>query len=157
MNFDKRTIFGIVLGVIALVGLCLFLFMGSIKVDVGEVCLTIEGTLVEKKTLYYEDIESVQVVENVDVGLKTMGTETLRTMTGQYHSEQYGAFSLFMYKKVANGIVLTTKAGEIIIFNRDNLEDTIKCCNEINDKLLPGNEAGPDITEEEPESLIDEA
>lgn len=156
MNLDKRTIFGIVLAVVAIVGLCLFLFMGSVKVDVGEVCLTIEGTLVDKKTLYYDDIESVQVVENVDTGLKTMGTETIRTKTGQYHSEQYGAFSLFMYKKVANGIVLTTKSGEIIIFNRDNLEDTIKCCNEISDKILKSDEETPQATPE-PDVLTDEA
>ena len=157
MRIEKKTIIGIILGIITVAAICLFIFMGSVTVDIKEAYVTIGGTLADDITVIYDDIDTVELVENVDVGLKTVGTETLRTKTGQYRSEEYGAYSLFMYKSVSNGIVLTTKTGDIIIFNCDTPEKTAECCNAINDKLLkPEEEPIPEEPTEQPESLVDE-
>ena len=81
-----------------------------------------------------DEIESVDLVEDININAKTNGIATNDYDRGNFSVEKYGRSKVYIYKKIKTYIVIKTK-DDYVIYNENNKKDTLKIYNEIK-KLL---------------------
>lgn len=127
---------------LALIGVLIYLFAGSVKVDIGTDSLTASGTLSAAVTIPYGEINEYELRDNIPIGSRSFGLSTLNTVSGQYSSPAFGAYTLFAYKNVSKFIILRYSGG-ILVFNLQDETETVKCFEQISEKAAKTPSADP--------------
>lgn len=134
MKNNRQTAVRVMIVILALIGVALYMFLGSVSVSIGKDSITVSGTLNQDVTLQYSDIKVFELHSKLDTGVRSFGLCTRRICTGQYSSPVYGPYHLFRYNNVEKLIMLRTDDG-VLIFNCASEAETEKCFEEISAQI----------------------
>ena len=112
--------------------LCVFLmFMGEVEIAYGEKSFTVDANAVSATTLEYEKIESIEYVEDMDRGTRTIGIASARLLAGSFVNDGLGSYRLYSYTGCKDLVVIKID-GDYVAINGETKEAT----REIYEKLL---------------------
>jgi hypothetical protein len=112
--------------------LCVFLmFMGEVEIAYSEKSFTVDANTVSATTLEYEKIESIEYVEDMDRGTRTIGIASARLLAGSFVNDGLGSYRLYSYTGCKDLVVIKID-GDYVAINGENEEAT----HEIYEKLL---------------------
>lgn len=103
---------------------------GDIKVNVNEDMIKIEGSYWSDQTIAFEDIQSVDFIENISVGSRTNGFGSFKLNEGHFRNNQFGDYILYSYTKCKSYIVIKTDS-DILVINGESSSDTEELYKEI--------------------------
>ena len=100
----------VVLGLVACV-----LFTGNIGYEFREDHLFIEASYWEDSTLYYEEIDSVELWEEGVSGTRELGFGSPRLLLGLFHNEEFGNYIRYTYAGSGPCVVITAGEETIVL------------------------------------------
>ncbi|MCD8014169.1 MAG: hypothetical protein LUG99_13520 [Lachnospiraceae bacterium] len=103
---------------------------GSVTVQIGEEAAGILGADQNPIFLFYSDITSVEMINNLDTGTLIDGTEMENTQSGTYQNELFGEYRLNSYRNITEYIVISC-GDAIYVFNQKTEKATEKIYQEI--------------------------
>ena len=95
--------------------------MGT-SLDFGEDALTVSAEKYDW-AISYDQIISLELVENMNFGTLREGTEKRTLHYGSYENEQWGQYTLCIDPRIGSCIVIETKSGYFVL-NYENQEST---------------------------------
>ena len=115
-KMDKKTgVIAIVISFVLLVLVAVLMFVGSIDFTVGDEELTINTTFGGKMVLDYDDIVSVEYVEEQVSGSRVSGFASARLLYGWFRNNELGNYTRYTYADGDAGIIIRTSDGIIVI------------------------------------------
>lgn len=120
--------------VILMVTFCL-IFLGQVKVDMGEEELVISGTFTSSTTVKYSDIQSIDFVNSFEFGKRDFGFGTFKVNLGTYSNNQFNKYKAYAYSNV-KAFVVVYYSDNALVFNQPTVEDTKSIYNELKSKIL---------------------
>lgn len=90
---------------------------GSVTVQVNDTMLGVLGSYGDASFIPLEEIEELQLIENLDVGIQIEGETTDNTHSGTYQNEEFGEYILHIYTDKSPYIVVRHSGGKILVFN----------------------------------------
>lgn len=75
------------------------MFVGSVDVAFGEESFVIEVTFTEDLEVKYNEVESVELRDDFDVGSRVYGFGSPRLSTGTFENDEFGRYTLYAYTK----------------------------------------------------------
>ena len=113
--------------VLVLVGATLFFLLqggNGITPDFQEDSLTVQGPEQFSFTIFYDEIDNVELVELDDPGILHSGGENRSYYWGQWETESWGVYTLCAAKKASAAILITTVDDQRLVFNYQNDDTT---------------------------------
>lgn len=95
-----------VLVVAILATVAALLFSGEITYTCGEDTLRIESTAASGLEVAYQDMDEIQLREDFDMGVRTMGYGSFRLSMGFFQNEELGDYTLYAYNGCETMILL---------------------------------------------------
>lgn len=105
---------------------------GEIEIQISDNRIDIQGYLWSDYQVKAEDIDSLELTENFDVGKKTNGFSSSKLLQGEFKNKEQGKYTLYVYKKCEEYIILHTKKGDVVI-NEKTERETKELYQEITD------------------------
>ncbi|MBQ9975445.1 MAG: SdpI family protein [Clostridia bacterium] len=121
----KSLIVSLIMSVLVIIVVIPLLFTGDIRYVQGENELMIDGSFGNKTYVEYSEIESVELIENADFGVREYGFGSPRLLMGRFRNDEYGGYSLYAYAKNHVAIKLTLKGG-ILVINHETRDKTVE-------------------------------
>ena len=136
---DRKVVWAIggislITSAIILVVVFLFIGSGSIDASMDDERLHVDGPMANKY-LYYENIVSVELRNDVDLGSRTGGFGGTKILSGNFNNNEFGDYILACYKDIRTYIVVEPTEGKTVVFNRSSIEETADFYNELMKKL----------------------
>lgn len=97
---------------------------GSIDVNFDDRELVLTAPEQFSCSVKYDEIKALELVDLTDLGSVVSGSENSTYKWGSYKNELWGEYALFINQKIDNGILITTKNDERIVFNLENRDTT---------------------------------
>lgn len=97
---------------------------GTILLDFGEDSLSISGVEDFSCTVYYRDIDTVELFSSADLGTAVDGGKSGPHSYGVWRSDAWGDYTLCVTNKSDNYIIITETDGHVTVFNYQNSSDT---------------------------------
>lgn len=135
MDSKKNTIINILIFVVFLVFLSTIRSGSNTAISFGETGMTLGGPKGFTLTVEYEQIESLELVENRGLGAPVSGSENRKCRWGEWENETWGRYTLCALKKLDNAVCLTTLDGQVVVFNYEDAETTESILQMIQDLL----------------------
>ena len=120
----------VILVVAILVFVGILMFTGNIKVHYDDKSFTVEATYYDDLTINYADIESVELDEDYNVGIRKYGFASARLNLGNYKNPEYGSYTCYTYTQ-CNTCVVIKANGKTLALSRPDAEQTRDLYNEI--------------------------
>lgn len=133
-NVSKNPILIFFIILVLMLSFIAVIYIKGISVNLNDNGFTINSSSYNKEFKYTE-IESVELLDNVDYGTRTFGLNAIVLQIGNYKNNDFGNYQLAVYKNNDSSIKLTTKASEIIVFNIKSKDDTKKLFEELKSKI----------------------
>ncbi len=132
VNFSKPTkIFSIIVLSTILILVGILMFTGNVNVSFTDTNFTVKSTYYGGVTANYSDIDSIKLINNDDIGVRTNGFASARLNLGLFENDEFGLYTRYTY--VGNKSAIVLKDGdEILVLNG---KDEVKT-KEIYEKLL---------------------
>jgi len=109
---------------------------GTIKANVTDDFVSIEGPMFPLKEFDYDKIDDIILDSNFDKGRRTNGFGTSTIQSGHFSNGTLGDYMLASYAQVKPCIVIEYE-GEHYAFNQSTVELTQKLFDDIKDKMTP--------------------
>ncbi len=106
------------------------MFTGDMSVSYNDSSFTIEATYYDDVTINYADIESIELDESFDVGMRVYGFNSARFNLGNYKNEELGNYTIYSYTQCDTFIVMKID-NKVLVLNGKNAEETRIIYNEI--------------------------
>ena len=90
---------------------------GSVTAQVNDTLLGVVGTYGDPTFVSLDEIEQLQLTETMDFGAQVDGETKDNTMSGVYHNEEFGDYTLHVYHEKAPYIIVKYNGGNILVFN----------------------------------------
>ncbi len=90
---------------------------GSVMAQVNDTLLGVVGTYGDPTFVSLDEIEQLQLTETMDFGTQVDGETKDNTMSGVYHNEEFGDYTLHVYHEKAPYIIVKYNGGNILVFN----------------------------------------
>ena len=133
----KDKIIGIVCTAVVtvlLIGVGVLMFTGDVNATLGEDAIAIKATYHEDSTVKYADIESVELCEELDIGMRQVGFGSAKLSLGIFKSDALGTYTLYTYNSADTHIVI--KSGErTLVIGLENEDATRNLYNELLKKI----------------------
>lgn len=113
---------------------CVILFTGHVVVSLKDRSIDIDISYWADHSVLYEDIASVELLDNIDIGRRTNGLGSPKLYGGNFRNKKFGDYLLYAYAKCNSYIVLHTD-GKTVVVNDSTPEKTEKLYKQILDKL----------------------
>ena len=128
---NTRIAIGAFVSVIAIVAVIVIIVMsiGSVNVILTDTDMEIDATMMNK-TIPYSEIDSVEIVTDLDYGYRVAGTSNSKVLTGSFENDVFGRYYLAVYKDVSESIVVHT-AEKVYVVNLVDSESTVNLYNEL--------------------------
>lgn len=110
--------------IVVVVVVLLLLFSGRISCELTEESLTVGASLAGSVTVAREDMESVQLISELEPGSRRVAASSFLTECGRYKNSVYGSYRLYRHKSVDCAIELRHSGGEVLVFNLETEEQT---------------------------------
>ena len=98
------------------------MFTGNITVEYGNAGFKIEADYFEDLTVGYDEVDSVELVEDFDRGTRVYGFGGSKLLMGTFESDTYGKYTLYAYTKCDYGVVVRSGEKTLIITGKDKAE-----------------------------------
>lgn len=130
----RHIIFNSILIVLAVAGLFLYLFLGSVSVKFENEKIVIKGTLTQDANIKYADVDELLLYDSVNKGYPSMMFKNFRVNTGRYSSSQYGPYQLMVHNGVEKYIILKSN-DQYVIFNCETEKETKDCYKKLQEAI----------------------
>lgn len=117
--FDKKSdkvalwITGICVPLI-LIGATVLMVVGDLSVDFGAESFTVRASFSETLSIRYEDVDTVEYRESLDIGNREYGFGSPRLSTGVFQNKEFGRYTLYAYTS-GEGCVILRKGEDILV------------------------------------------
>ncbi|MFV0394264.1 MAG: DUF3784 domain-containing protein [Coprobacillaceae bacterium] len=130
---NKRNILWTV-GFVTVIGVIVtfILFMGDVSVDVTKEKITLDASGVSQRTIAYDEISSIEYVDNYDIGSRIGGIDSFALQAGKFKNDDLGRYRLYSYTDCKSYVIITTEQ-ESFVFNQGSKEKTKRLYQEIID------------------------
>ena len=98
------------------------MFTGNITVEYGNAGFKIVADYFEDLTVGYDEVDSVELVEDFDRGTRVYGFGGSKLLMGTFESDTYGKYTLYAYTKCDYGVVVRSGEKTLIITGKDKVE-----------------------------------
>ncbi|NMA36746.1 MAG: hypothetical protein GX942_00405 [Papillibacter sp.] len=95
----------------------------NVRVVLGQDGITASATFAGKTAVSYTDIETVQLIDNLNPGSREMGLGLPWLLGGSFKNSEYGSYKLYSYNNCKLNIAVTYSGG-VLVFNRKTEEAT---------------------------------
>ena len=118
-----------VLALVALLVVCIavfvvgLMFTGDITYTCTEDALRIETSYVSGLELPYGDIDSIELRESFDVGIRGMGFGSPRLSMGAFQNDEFELYTLYSYN-ACESMILIRSGNKALAFNCQTAEET---------------------------------
>ena len=114
----KANVAHIALIAVILIGVGIFVNVGSVNVALGEESFTVSATLASPLTVSYDDIDSISYHAEGIGGTRLFGFASLRLLHGTFTNDELGQYTRYSY---AGGSALLLKIGdETLVLGLEN-------------------------------------
>ena len=121
---DKRSsIIAAVVGSVILVGVAVMMFVGSLTYVVGEDALEIKTTYGGGMLLDYDEIESIEYLEENVPGMRVSGFASAKLLFGWFKNDELGNYTRYTYAGSESTIIIRTD-DDIIVIADESIEST---------------------------------
>jgi len=128
---QSQVIFAVIF--VFLIGLC-FIFVGQVKYEIIENEIKLSGTLTKSTTIKFNEIQSIEYIENLEIGTRDIGLGTFKMEIGSYSNEEYDKYKLYAYASVEHYIVIKYN-DKVLLFNQSTIDSTRSIYNTLKSKL----------------------
>lgn len=111
-----------------------FILIGKVESEIGGSEIKLSGTLVKSTTVKFNDIQSIEYIDSLELGRRNLGLGTLKMSLGSYNNEEYGNYRIYAYKSIKQFIVIKYN-DKILVFNQSTIENTMSIYNTLKSKL----------------------
>ena len=112
-----------ILVVAILAGVMVLMFTGNITYTCTDTALQIEATYHENSVVAYNQIDSVELRETFDVGVRYMGFGSARLSMGLFQNDEFGTYTIYSYN-ACDSMILIRSAGKVLAFNCATQQET---------------------------------
>ena len=109
--------------VLILAGCAVLIFTGNIAVAFGKDAFTVEATYWPDLTVEYGEVDRVEYRETDSPGVRTYGFGSARLLMGNFHNEEFGAYTRYSYTGKGPCIVVTS-GEKILVLGGKTAEET---------------------------------
>lgn len=135
LNTNKAgKIVSIILVAAVLVFVGILMFTGNINTHYNDTSFTIEATYYDDLTINYADIESIELDEDFNVGIRVYGFNSAKFNLGNYKNEELGNYTIYAYTQCDACVIIKTN-GKYLVLNGTDTEATRNIYNEIASRL----------------------
>lgn len=113
----------LVLAVLATV--LMVMFTGDIVYTFGDTTLRIENSYVNGLELPYEDIDALELRENYEIGVRSMGFGSPRLSMGAFQNDEFEAYTLYSYNS-CESMILIRSGNKWLAINAQTAEETME-------------------------------
>ena len=133
-KFNKKGV--IIVAVISVLAVCLLMFTGSIKFELGDDSLKVTPNLGGGIELEYSELKNVRIdyVEEKIPGTRVMGVGAANLLYGQFQNEDFGTYTRYTYTASESSIVIYLE-DEIIVLADKTTAATLKLYEELVTKI----------------------
>lgn len=133
-KFNKKGI--IITVVISVVVICLLMFTGSIKFELGDDSLKVSPSLGGGIELKYSDLKDVRIdyIEEKVPGTRVMGYGAANLLYGQFQNEEFGTYTRYTYTASESSIIIHLE-DEVIVLADESTAKTLKLYEELVTKI----------------------
>lgn len=103
-----------------LCGVMVLMFTGSVEVRYGDDSFTIEATYWSDLTVEYDEIDSIELDENADFGMRVNGFGSARLSLGNFKSDRLGTYTLYAYTSSEDAVVISVGEKTLVIGDTEN-------------------------------------
>lgn len=121
---NKSDILGIVIFCITLLFVGVMMFAGDIKVEFHDNDMECSGFLTGSSSIAYDDVESVSLEKDLDIGKRTAGVGSLSINAGNFKNEKFGPYKLYSYTSCDTYVVIDTEKKTIVVNDKDEASTT---------------------------------
>ena len=117
-------------GIIVLVLVTFFfyrmLYTGEVNYEVLDDHIDLNSSSYRDISLYYDDIESIEVVSEFTAGHKANGVNNFVLSSGKFENEELGRYMLYAYNDAASYLIIEDKRNGYIVYG-----DSVQKINEL--------------------------
>lgn len=99
------------------------MFTGNISYTVADDTLQIEADFQGSLTVFYEQIDAIELRETFDVGVRAMGFGSPRLSMGNFQNEEFGNYTLYCYNS-CESMILIRSGEKVLAINCQTAEET---------------------------------
>lgn len=99
------------------------MFTGDITYSCTDSTLRIETNYVNGLELPYKDIDSIELREDFDIGIRAMGFGSPRLSMGAFQNEEFEAYTLYSYNS-CDRVILIRSDNKVLVINCQTEEET---------------------------------
>ena len=114
-----------VLLILVLAGVVVVMFTGEITCTLDQNTLRIEATYAEDLTISYADIDTVELRETFDIGVRSFGFSSAKLSTGIFQNDEWKDYTLYAYN-ACDCMILIRSEGKVLAINAKTTEETQK-------------------------------
>ncbi len=101
-----------------LIGTTVLMVTGNIEVAFGNTGFQINASYSDDLTISYDEVDSVEYRESIDVGFREMGFASARLSTGTFKNKEFGRYTLYAYAQGQGAVVLRKGANVLVIVGK---------------------------------------
>ena len=133
-KFNKKGV--IIVAVVSILAVCLIMFTGSIKFELGDTSLNIKPTLGGGIELEYSELKNAPIyyVEEKVPGSRVMGVGAANLLYGQFQNEEFGTYTRYTYTASESSIIIHLD-DEVIVLADKTTAATLKLYEELITKI----------------------
>lgn len=109
--------------VLIAVSVLAYVFTGDITYTYTDTTLQVTNSYISGVELAYEDMDSVELRQSFDYGVRGYGFGSVRLAMGVYQNEEFEAYTLYAYKG-CESVVLIRSGEKVLVLNCKTAEET---------------------------------
>ena len=122
--------------VIAILALVLgIMYTGDISYTCTETVLRIESSYVNGLELAYSDMDSIELRESFEIGIRAMGFGSPRLSMGAFQNDEFEAYTLYSYNSCEQ-MILIRSDGKVLAINCATAQETEELYKLLRSKLV---------------------
>lgn len=100
-----------------------YIFTGDISYTYTDTGLQVTNSYINGVELTYEDMDSVELRQSFEFGVRGYGFGSARLAMGVYQNEEFEAYTLYAYKS-CDSVVLIRSGEKVLVLNCKTAEQT---------------------------------
>lgn len=111
---------------VSLVIVCLMMFTGGLKFELGEEALSVKPNMGRAVELNYSELKDAEIEyrDSKVPGTRVMGYGSAKLLYGQFNNDEFGNYTRYTYTQSASSIVIY-KDGDVIVLAAETAEETL--------------------------------
>ena len=114
---------------------------GHVDARLEDDALVIDATMMHK-TIAYTDIESVELREEFDAGIRVGGFEGLNVATGNFRNDEFGMYKLAIHSGMRPVIVVHCTDSSVVVFDAGSPDGTRAMFEDLQSRIGPTGHQG---------------